>query len=276
MGRRFVLILGFALVIGLVTGSLVYRAITQKIQVEASVQPTEEIVVAAANLKLGEIVTSQHLRVMSWPKGAVPAGAVRSTAEAMGRMALASIVVGEPLLNTKLSKQPGGKGLLSMLVPENYRGVTIKVDDAVRESGFVSPNSRVDVVVTILDKRGSGERTAKVILQNVLVLAAGQAVEMIGNKPVPVTTVTLALTPEQAENLALAKTEGKLMLATRNLGDSLIVQTRGSNVKRLLGKPSAPPRRRPRAARVNRPQPEPYTVTLYHGNKMTTHEFAGK
>lgn len=264
------------MVIGLVTGSLVYRAITQKIQVQASVQPTEEIVVAAANLKLGEIVTSQHLRVMSWPKGAVPAGAVRSTAEAMGRMALASIVVGEPLLNTKLSKEPGGKGLLSMLVPENYRGVTIKVDDAVRESGFVSPNSRVDVVVTILDKRGSGERTAKVILQNVLVLAAGQAVEMRGNKPVPVTTVTLALTPEQAENLALAKTEGKLMLATRNLGDSLIVQTRGSNVKRLLGKPSAPPRRRPRAARVNRPQPEPYTVTLYHGNKMTTHEFAGK
>ena len=276
MGRRFVLILGFALVIGLVTGSLVYRAITQKIQVEASVQPTEEIVVAAANLKLGEIVTSQHLRVMSWPKGAMPAGAVRSTAEAMGRMALASIVVGEPLLNTKLSKEAGGKGLLSMLVPENYRGVTIKVDDAVRESGFVSPNSRVDVVVTILDKRGSGERTAKVILQNVLVLAAGQAVEMRGNKPVPVTTVTLALTPEQAENLALAKTEGKLMLATRNLGDSRIVQTRGSNVKRLLGKPSAPPRRRPRAARVNRPQPEPYTVTLYHGNKMTTHEFAGK
>ena len=276
MGRRFVLILGFALVIGLVTGSLVYRAITQKIQVEASVQPTEEIVVAAANLRLGEIVTSQHLRVMSWPKGAAPGGAVRSTAEAMGRMALSSFVVGEPLLNTKLSKEPGGKGLLSMLVPENFRGVTIKVDDAVRESGFVSPNSRVDVVVTILDRRGSGERTSKVILQNVLVLAAGQAVEMRGNKPVPVTTVTLALTPEQAENLALAKTEGKLMLATRNLGDGLIVQTRGSNVKRLLGKPSAPPRRRSRAVRVNRPQPEPYTVTVYNGNKMTTHEFNGK
>ena len=276
MGRRFVLILGFALVIGLVTGSLVYRAITQKIQLEASVQPTEEVVVAAANLRLGEIVTSRHLRVMSWPKGSVPAGAVRSTAEAMGRMALGSIVAGEPLLNAKLSKQPGGKGLLSMLVPENFRGVTIKVDDAVRESGFVSPNSRVDVVVTILDRRGSGERTAKVILQNVLVLAAGQAVEMRGNKPVPVTTVTLALTPEQAENLALAKTEGELMLATRNLGDGLIVQTRGSNVKRLLGKPSAPPRRRSRVARVNRPQPEPYTVTVYHGNKMTTHEFIGK
>lgn len=284
MGRRFVLILGFALVIGLVTGSLVYRAITQKIEVEASVRPTEKIAVAAANINLGETVTSRHVRLMSWPKESMLAGTLGTIAEAEGRVALMSIVVGEPLLEAKLApKLAGHGGILPMLVPENLRGVTIKVDDAVRESGFVSPNSRVDVVVSIADKRASGERTAKVILQNVPVLAAGQSVEMRGNKPVPVTTVTLALTPQQSERLALAQTEGRLMLATRNLRDDRIVGTPGTNVKRLLDNSPPPPRKESSSGRVaqseKRPPPSEkrppptYTVTVFHGSKMTERHF---
>ncbi|HEV8343395.1 MAG TPA: Flp pilus assembly protein CpaB [Candidatus Binatia bacterium] len=276
MGRRFVLILGFALVIGLVTSSLVYRAITQKVAAEPSVQLTGQIVVAAANLNLGEAVTSEHVRLVSWPKESMPAGTFGTVAEAEGRVALTSIVVGEPLLDAKLAPKLAGGGILPMLVPENLRGVTIKVDDAVRETGFVSPNSRVDVVVSIADNRGSGERTAKVILQNVPVLAAGQSVEMRGNKPVPVTTVTLALTPEQVERLALAQTEGRLMLATRNLGDERIIQTPGTNVKKLLDQVPAPSPKEASSARVARPknQSPSYTVTVFRGTKMTEENFA--
>jgi pilus assembly protein CpaB len=277
MGRRFVLILGFALVIGLVTSSLVYRAITQNVAAEPSVQSTGQIVVAAANLNLGEAVTSEHVRLVSWPKESMPAGSLGTVAEAEGRVALGSIVVGEPLLDAKLApKLASGGGILPMLVPENLRGVTIKVDDAVRETGFVSPNSRVDVVVSIADSRGSGERTAKVILQNVPVLAAGQSVEMRGNKPVPVTTVTLALTPEQVERLALAQTEGRLMLATRNLGDERIIQTPGTNVKKLLDQVPAPPSKEAATPRVARPknQSPSYTVTVFRGTKMTEENFA--
>jgi pilus assembly protein CpaB len=193
-------------------------------------------------------------------------------------VALTSIVVGEPLLDAKLAPKLAGGGILPMLVPENLRGVTIKVDDAVRESGFVSPNSRVDVVVSIAERQGSAERTGKVILQNVPVLAAGQSVEMRGNKPVPVTTVTLALTPEQAERLAVAQTEGRLMLATRNLGDNRVVETPGTNVKKLLGTSSAPPPKQPTTTRAApaEPPPPPYTVTVFHGDKMTEHHFRQK
>ena len=81
---------------------------------------------------------------------------------------------------------------------------------------------------------GSQDRIAKVILQDVQVLAAGQTVEMRDNKPVTVTTVTLALTPGQAERLALAQVDGKLMLATRNLGDNQLVQTSGVTTATLL------------------------------------------
>jgi pilus assembly protein CpaB len=142
MGRRFVLILGLALVIGLATGSVVYRAITDKFELEARTQPTKEVAVAAANINLGEALTSQHVKLMSWPKDSVPVGTLGSVAEAEGRVALTSLVVGEPLLDAKLAPKLAGGGILPMLVPENLRGVTIKVDDAVRESGFVSPNSR--------------------------------------------------------------------------------------------------------------------------------------
>ena len=190
-------------------------------------------------------------------------------------MALNSMVVGEPLLDAKLSLQPGQGGLLPMLVPDGLRGVTIKVDDAVRESGFVHPNSRVDVVVSVKRKKSSGGRIAKVVLQNIPVLAAGQAVEMKGNKPVSVTTVTLALTPEQAERLSLAKTEGRLMLATRNLSDDQIVQTSGVNVNRLLHNNSAAPsRRKSTSSRVARKsRPPSHTVSVYHGNRVTEHHF---
>ncbi len=272
MGRRFVLILALALVIGLVTGSLVYRAITEN--VEAKMQPTKEVAVAAANINPGETLTRQHVRLTSWPTDSVPAGTLGSVSEAEGRVALTSIVVGEPLFDAKLASKLAGGGILPMLVPENFRGVTIKVDDAVRESGFVSPNSRVDVVVSIAAGQGSAERRGKVILQNVPVLAAGQSVEMRGNKPVPVTTVTLALTPEQAERLALAQTEGRLMLATRNLGDNRVIQTPGTNVKKLLGDLPTPPRP-PTATRVASSEnlPPPYTVTVFRGNEMTERHF---
>jgi pilus assembly protein CpaB len=275
MGRRFALILGLALVIGLATGSVVYRAIADKFEGAARTQTTNEVAVAAANINLGEVLTSQHIKLISWPKDSMPSGTLGSVAEAEGRVALTSLVVGEPLLDAKLAPKLAGGGILPMLVPENLRGVTIKVDDAVRESGFVSPNSRVDVVVSIAEREGSAERTGKVILQNVPVLAAGQSVEMRGNKPVPVTTVTLALTPEQAERLALAQTEGRLMLATRNLGDNRVVETPGTNVKKLLGTSSTLPPKQPtttRAAPSENPPP-PYTVSVFHGNQMTQHQF---
>ncbi len=278
MRRRFFLILGFALVMGLVTGYLVYRSLTTNTMVEASALPTEGVIVAAANIAIGEAVTSRHVKLLPWPKDSVPAGSLGSLAEAEGRVILRSLVVGEPLLEAKLvPKGDGLGGILPMIVPDKLRGVTIKVDAAVRESGFVHPNSRVDIVVSIADRGNSGKRTAKVILQNVLVLAAGQTVEMKSNKPVPVTTVTLALTPEQVEHLALAKTEGRLMIATRSLSDRRIVRTRGVNVKRLLNLSPASPSRRKATIRVARrskkPRPSSHTVTVFHGNKMTQHNF---
>jgi len=165
-----------------------------------------------------------------------------------------------------------------MLIPEGQRGVTIRVDDAMRESGFVLPNSRVDVLVSMA-KGGSSEKIAKVILQDVTVLAAGQTVEMKDNKPVTNTTVTLALTPQQVERLAVAQSEGRLMLVQRNLRDTQFVRTPGATPASLLSdiapapKPEATPTVLARSAPLPLPVVEKYPVAVIRGTKMSEQTF---
>ena len=274
MPRRLVLVLVVAAVVGLLASTLVYRVLKQV----AQSQETDTIVVATVNMNMAETVTSAHVKLVPWPAKSVPSGAVRTVAEAEGRVVRASIVAGEPLLDGKLAPQLAGKGgLMPMLVPEGQRAVTIKVDDAIKESGFVLPNSRVDVLVSMAKDKASQDRISKVIIQDVTVLAAGQTVELRDNKPVTITTVTLALDPAQAERLALAQSEGKLTLAMRNLRDNQIVQTKGVTAASLLSDASAtaaaPTKIITREAKISAPLPPPrmetHSVTVLRGNKPT-------
>lgn len=280
MQRRFLVILVCASLLGLLASALVYGVVSQIAR--AGGDQYEQIVVAAANMSLAETVTSQHVKLVPWPKASVPEGALRSLQEAEGRVVRGSILAGEPLIEGKLAPGLAGKGgIMSMLVPEGQRGVTIKLDEAVRESGFLLPNSRVDVLVSMPKAPASPERIAKVILQDVTVLAAGQTVELRDNKPVTNTTVTLALTPQQTERLAVAQAEGKLMLVQRNLRDTQVVRTAGATPSSLLtdGAVAAPtPEATPKATVVRSaplplPTIEKYPVAVIRGSKVSEQLF---
>ncbi len=277
MRRRFLLIVICASLIGLLASALVYQVMSQVARARSD--QSEQIVVAAADLSLADTVTSQHIRLVDWPKASVPPGVLRTAAEAEGRVVRSSIVAGEPLIEGKLAPQLAGRGgIMPMLIPEGQRGVTIRVDDAMRESGFVLPNSRVDVLVS-MPKAGSSEKIAKVILQDVTVLAAGQTVEMKDNKPVTNTTVTLALTPQQVERLAVAQSEGRLMLVQRNLRDTQFVRTQGATPTSLLSdiaptpKPEAKATVLARSAPLPLPVVERYPVAVIRGTKVSEQTF---
>jgi pilus assembly protein CpaB len=259
MRRRLFIILAFASGVGLLASLLVFQVVKKlQFQSQQYQQDSEEIVVAAVNVGMAETLTPQHVKIARWPKRSIPSAAIRTVNEAQGRVVRSSIVAGEPLIEAKLAPNLAGRGgIMPMLVPEGQRGVTIKVDDAVKESGFIMPNSTVDVLVSMPRPDSKQDRISKIILQNVLILAAGQTVEMRDNKPVSVTTVTLALTPEQSERLAVAQSEGRLLLTTRNLRDKTIVETKGATPAGLLAGSGAPAPAVQTVKAALRPSPAP-------------------
>lgn len=286
MNRRLMMVLVFATIVGLIASFFVYQVVRQ-MALAGAPEGTEPVVVAAVNMTMAEAVTNQHVRLVQWPKSAIPTGAVRTLANAEGRVVRSAIMAGEPLLESRLAPELAGKGgVMPMLVPEGQRGVSIKVDEAIRESGFILPNSRVDVLVSMTKPGSTSERIAKVILQDVPILAAGQTVEMRDNKPITVTTVTLALTPDQTERLAVAQSEGRITLTTRNLRDNQVVRTPGATQATLLSdvaRPAvaaaasaAPVKPRPvsvAAAPLPPPAPEGHTVSVVRGTRLTEQQF---
>jgi pilus assembly protein CpaB len=283
MRQRLILILAIASLAGLLASYLVYNVVAQ-LQAKAPETGNQPIVVAAVNMGLAETITKDHVKVVLWPKASVPPGSLTTLEQAHGRVVRSAVVAGEPLLDAKLAPEMSGRGgIMPMLVPEGQRAVTIKVDDAIRETGFILPNSRVDVLVSIAGQNAGADRIAKTILQDVLVLASGQTVELRDNKPVQMTTVTMALTPDKVERLTIAQTEGRLFLVTRNLNDKAVVQTSGATRATLLGSdaPAAPrtvsaPRPAPpvrTVAALPPPAPEAVTVTVFRGAKASEHRF---
>ncbi len=232
--RRLVLVLVIAISMGLLTGYLVYKSVNKPALQQAE---TEEILVARATVGLGEALTSQHVKLAPWPKPMVPPGSLRSVTDVEGRTARASLVEGEPVLDSKLTAKGGG-GLMPVLIPPGKRAVSIIVEQATQRSGFVVPNSRVDVLVTMTPK-GSQDTESRIVLQDVTVLASDQTVEMKDNKPVAMTTVTVALSPEETERLALAQNQGRVTLALRNVQDTARISTPGVNTAQLM-RSSAP------------------------------------
>jgi pilus assembly protein CpaB len=95
--------------------------------------------------------------------------------------------------------------------------VTVKTDEVSGVAGFINPGDRVDVIVEMPGAGGNNEHFSKIILQNLKVLSKGQAWDQAADKtPKVVPTVTLEVSPEQAEMLNLASFQGKIRLALRN------------------------------------------------------------
>jgi pilus assembly protein CpaB len=139
--------------------------------------------------------------------------------------------------------------------------MTVKVDDVIGVAGFLQPGTMVDVL-TVIEQPGtmvSGNPISKIVLQNVKVLASGQNLDKPKDdrEADTVKAVTLQVTPDQAEKLALASTEGKLRLVLRNGIDQDDEQTQGADKKSLLSGERAMPAPEPGALKSEQKTPPP-------------------
>ncbi|MBI2835976.1 MAG: Flp pilus assembly protein CpaB [Acidobacteria bacterium] len=207
--------------------------------------PTTPVVVAGSDLQLGVLLKKDDVMVVEWPAKNVPEGVLSNMDDAVNRGLLAPVVKNEPLLDAKLAPRDSGAGL-PPVIPQGMRAVSVRVNDVIAVAGYVLPGTRVDVLATATPTDDRADTTTKLVLSNVQVLAAGTRLEQNKDKakPMQVTVVTLLVTPEQSERLALASTEGKIQLALRNPLDQSAPETPGVKPAMLLGsaKPALPPR----------------------------------
>jgi pilus assembly protein CpaB len=285
---RLVLIIGIlaVAVAGIASVSLYKYLKGQEAKVQEAVA-TESIMVAAVEIPIGSSITPQQVKTMNWPKGAMPAGQTFSSAEQVtGRTALDRYTPGEPIVEAKLVPKEGQSGILTYKIPEGHRAMTVAVDQVSGVAGFISPGNKVDVVLTT-DTEANKLPVSKIVLQNVPVLATGQVIsqEKKDEKPVVVPTVTMDVTPEDAEKLAIASTQGRLQLVLRRVGDAEFAKTTGATVKKvMIGSSELQPKVITKTRTVVKTQviekdkktekPQTITVEILQGSKKTEKSFA--
>jgi pilus assembly protein CpaB len=274
--QKPLVLFGLATVIALVVATLTYGWIKQMSQSQAKTQETQPVVVAAADLTWGTSLNGDMVKVVPHLKESLPGGYFSEATNVVGRTIIYPVKAGEPISESKLAPSTVAAGGVAALVTPNKRAMAVKVDKFVGVSGFVHPGNRVDVLVTISKGERSNSPTTKIVLENILVLATGTDLEKTGKqeKPSQVDVITLEVTPEEGERLALAATEGKLQLALRNYSDSGSSNTKGTTVPALLAAQSAPQPPSSKPVRVkSAPEPARVTVEMIRGNKVTESNF---
>ena len=230
---RVLIVLVLAVTVG---GGLAYATYSyiQNAPVKTVSLPTQPVMVAATDLELGTELRQEDVKSVQWPANAVPQGAFGSPSDVVGRGLIMPVVQNEPILPTKLASEEAGSGL-PPVIPPGLRAMSVRVNEVIGVAGYVLPGTRVDVLATATPDQNQSNTTSKVVLTNVQVLAAGTKIEQNGDKPQQVSVVTLLVTPEEAERLTLASTEGKIQLALRNPLDQSAPATPGVKPASLLG-----------------------------------------
>jgi len=279
MNSRIITALAISAGLALVITGVFYQVALRDAAGEET--PMSEVVMAAKDLEIGSEIQPGDLRVEPWPTGKLPEGAHQDIELVIGRVPVSRILAQEPVLDRRLAAPGAGVGLATK-VPDGMRAMSIRVDDVNGVAGFVMPEARVDVLITGVpqDNPQSGRMT-KTILGNVRVLSAGEHLTPDSTgRPQRVPVVTLLLTPEQAEMVTLAQTQGRIQLVLRNGKDEEVADTTGVNENDLFG--SAPktinvskpaPRTASVAAAPPPPPPPPVQIEVFRGKELSTQSF---
>ncbi len=275
--RRLILILSVALICAVLASVFVVRYVrTQEEEARRTRLEAQPVVVATSDIPIGTRLDARLIAVREWPKAGVPQGAVSGAEAAVGRLVKGEIARDEPILESRLFPKDlmGAPGIMSVMVPPGKRAMAVGVNEVIGVSGFILPKDRVDVIATRSDQSSKSSET---ILQNIEVLAVGKRLEQEGKQNVEVPTVTMAVTPEQAERLALALQRGKIHIALRSVMDRqeevhVAAVTHGSVVRGKAGGRPTKAGGRPTIAETK--VEKGLVIEVIRGDKRTTETFA--
>jgi pilus assembly protein CpaB len=272
MNRTRLLMIGVvALALGAFVSLFVYKNLVGR---PATVEAGADVIVAADDVQVGSRVEEHDVRIARFPASGLPPGAYTKRSQVMGRGVIIPISRGEFILPNKLAPENAGSGLPA-LIPPGMRAVSVRVNEVVSVAGFVGPGTRVDVLLTGTPN-GSSESQTTTVLQNVAVIASGQRLERNAAGEAQTTPViTLLASPEDAERLTLASSEGKIQLVLRNPLDTHQDPVDAANAKGLYmgGTPvAARPHVTSRPVKQQKTEPPPtspsvLSIEVYQGDK---------
>jgi pilus assembly protein CpaB len=277
-----IILLGVALLVALITSVLTYNWLQKKTAVKEVAFQTQPVAVAATDLSWGTVLNKETIKQVPFLKGSLPEGEYFSDPSSLqGRVLISPVKANEPLLKSRLAPDSISSGGVAAVVDPKKRAMAVHVDKVIGVSGFVHPGHRVDILVTLTKTDKNATPITKIVLQNILVLAVGIEFEQKGKneKPVQVDVITLELTPEEAEKLAHATTQGRIQLALRNYNNTEEVFTRGATIPTLLtgqgtqSKPMVKKMSVKGTTPVAKPAAMSFTVEVLRGSERTTKTF---
>jgi pilus assembly protein CpaB len=257
------IIIAALLLSGIVTYGLYQYLEVQKRKSEEQNSGYKQVLLAKVHLPIGTRIEATNLRQVPWPNKLLPEGHFSDVEELVGRVIKVEAFPGDVIIESKLAPV-GSEGGFSSIIPPGMRALTVEVNTFVGVGGFILPNTRVDVLVTVPSYTDKEEASTRIILENIKVLAVDQTFQRKGDDPVTVQTVTLLVTPEQAEKLVLASTEGKLQLTLRNDSDNAQMATAGVQLKELVKHRSA---QRSAVRRTSPQEKNTKTVEVIHSGE---------
>jgi pilus assembly protein CpaB len=220
-----------SLIVALVISSVFYFQVVGR-PAPKRVANVKEVVIAAKQLDVGATIKPGDVKLAMVTMELFPKGAFSKLEEVIDRPVVNTILMDEPVQEGRLAVRGSGLGL-APIIPVGMRAVAVRVSDVAGVAGFVLPGLRVDVLVTGRPADSDGTVTTT-CLQNILVLSAGQTIQPDARgQAINTPTVTLLVTPEQAEVLILAGNEGRIQLVLRNSSDQAVQKTPGSDVRAL-------------------------------------------
>lgn len=219
MNKRIVIMIIIALICATLAAWIANRWI--KTKGVAATEVSNPIVVAAVEIPFGTKLDASHIKIIQWRSDDLPNGVFTKNEAVLGTIAKNMFFPGEIITSQRVAKHLEGSSLAS-LINVHSRAMTVRVNDVVGVAGFIMPGNKVDILSTVMLRRGAKNKAiTKTILHNIKVLAVDQDVSPDKQKPTVVRAVTLEFTPKQAEKIVSAMKEGSIQLTLRNPLDTL-------------------------------------------------------
>ncbi|MGO9465601.1 MAG: Flp pilus assembly protein CpaB [Isosphaeraceae bacterium] len=218
MNGRSVGFLAFAVVLGLI--AMLMSRLLLGSRAPSNDNESLDVLVANRDLKDEELLKLDMVKVTKIAKSAVPAGAFAAFKDVEDRWVKTAMLEGDPIIEKKLGPKGTPPGLVAN-IPPGMRAFALDVTEQSSVSGFILPGHHVDVIR--YEQSDKHEPRGETILQNVLVLAAGQTFTRQEEKTVQSRTVTLALSPQEVITVVAARAKGNLSLSLRGVNDQTVV-----------------------------------------------------